>query len=399
MQKKWLVFGLAAAVAVAAVACGGDTKAPVSPSATTGGTSDLGPDNSTLKVSAPTPASPANGVELPAMAATLVVNGASATYASTPALSYRFEFYDATTGTKLADSGLIASGGAQTSYAVAANLLVAGGSYRWRARAEADGRFGPWSTFWTFTAPRTADAIPRYFRANEIWDPLTGGQSVGIPSLMEFSENGARTMSNESNIKYNLLATLEAGEFSFMVYNLNPLSQGDKTKLLSMMEGDGNDITDNDYRFTVEKRGVSYVVPGQVRIRVINGDAGDHANIHDSAPAVPPFEKARWYFVKTTWGNNRTVFQAWEADAEGKLGARVANIGVNYPGRQYRPNPHRAYVGAPVGRNGPIDASVHNMTVKWVFIGAPGTMRPGTFTPVGADMIPDFDFGFDGPGQ
>ena len=396
MQKKWLVFGLAAAIAVAAVACGGDTKTPVSPSATPAASSNLGPDNSTLKVTAPTLSAPANGVELPGMAATLVLNAATGVYVTAPALSYRFILQDATTGTQLVDSGLVASGGAQTSYAVPANLLVPGGSYRWRARAEAGGAFGPWSGFRTFTAPRTPDAIPGYFRANEIWDPLTSRVSVGIPTLMEFSADGARTISNESNIKYNLLATLESGEFSFLAYNLNPLSQGDKTKLMSMMEGD-DDITDNDYRFTVEKRGVSYPAPGQVRIRVINGDAGDHANIHDSAPVVPAFEKARWYFVKLVWGNNQTRLRIWECDSEGKIGSQIADVSVSYPGRQYRPTPHRAFIGAPVGRNGPIDASVHNMTVKWVFIGGPGTTRPGTygFAPVGFDA----DFGFSGPGQ
>jgi hypothetical protein len=33
-------------------------------------------------------------------------------------------------------------------------------------------------------------------------------------------------------------------------------------------------------------------------------------------------------------------------------------------------------VGAPVGRAGPSDASVPNMTVKWLWIGATGTPRP-----------------------
>jgi hypothetical protein len=202
---------------------------------------------------------------------------------------------------------------------------------------------------------------------------LLKGVTVGIPVNMEFTQGvGARTISNESRITYNLLQTLEAGEFSFYAYNLNPLSVGDKTKLMSMQEGSG-DITTNDYRFTVEKRGSSYPVPGQVRIRIINGDGGDEESIHDNTPFVPPLVKAQWYYVKLTWGNNLVVFRIYNNDPNGAL---VASSSVAYPGRQYRPTPHVAYVGAPVGRGGSQDASVPNMTVKGVFIGGVGTVRP-----------------------
>jgi hypothetical protein len=59
-----------------------------------------------------------------------------------------------------------------------------------------------------------------------------------------------------SYIKYHLQQTLEAGEFSILATNLEYNTEGGKTKLIAMMQGDNDgDITVNDRRFTIEKRG------------------------------------------------------------------------------------------------------------------------------------------------
>jgi len=61
---------------------------------------------------------------------------------------------------------------------------------------------------------------------------------------------------------------------------------------------------------------------------------------------------------------------------DGANGATIYNFGKPYRGT-YRPNPHRAYVGAPVGRGGPADATVPGMIVRQVWISSqPGRRSP-----------------------
>ncbi len=123
---------------------------------------------------------------------------------------------------------------------------------------------------------------------------------------------------------------------------------------------------------------MSYTVPGQVRIRIIAGDSAEEAHrIFDSAPAVPALVKNVWYFVRLTWGSGRARLRIFNADGTtGTLGSSVLDVDMGYGSFVYKPVPHTAWVGAPVGRAGPSDASVSNMTVKWVWIGGAGTTRP-----------------------
>jgi len=393
MPNKWFLYGLAAVMAVA-VACGGETKSPVSPSATTAPSTDAGPDGSTLKIYKPTLTSPANATLLTTMAPTLVLQNTTSIYAPQTIPSYQFVVVDAANAPAV-DSGPIAAGSASTSYTIPSSILKSDLTYRWRARGLSGSAYGPWSDYSSFTTPKNLSSLPGFITATTLWDPLTDSKSIGTATGMEFTKDvGARTIGNDSNIRYDLLQTINAGEYSFYVYNLNPLSAGDKTKLMSMSEGQG-DITTNDYRFTVEKRGVSYTEPGQVRIRVIAGDSDSEAGrIFDSAPTVPPLVKGVWYFVRLTWGAGRVQLLIYNADGTtGALGSKVAEVNMGYGTYTYKPVPHTAWVGAPVGRGGPQDASVANMTVKWLWIGAAGTTRPGF---AGALTLPMFDF--EGPG-
>ena len=368
MQKKWFLLGFAAVAAVA-IACGDSTKTPSSPSATASSdTAAAAADGSTLKISAPTLSSPANNATSKFVPATIP--------------TYQFQVVDSANAT-VHDSGSVGTGASLTGHRVPADKLKAEQTYRWRARGTNGSAVGPWSGYFAFTTPKGL-SDSGYQTATAVWDPLTNGKTVGNPTGMEFSTTGARTIANDSNIRYDLLQTISAGEYSFYVYNLNPLSAGDKTKIMSMQEGTG-DITTNDYRFTVEKRGATYPSPGQVRIRAILGDADDHGRIFDSAPQQPPLVKNVWYFVRLVWGAGRIRLQIFNANGDtGALGSSVLDYDMGYGSYTYKPVPHTAWVGAPVGRAGTPDASVPNMTVKWLWIGAAGTPRPGfagTFVP------------------
>ncbi len=376
MQKKWFLYGLAALMAVA-VACGGNSKtSPVSPSAATDSTTDAAADGSTWKISAPAPSLPTTASTVDSLTPNLVITNATSKFVAQTIATYRFVVLSAA-GATVYDSGLVGSGASLTGHRVAADKLKAETTYTWKARGESNSTtYGPWSTAFTFTTPK--GLTDGFQTATTLWDPLTNGKTIGTATGMEFTKDvGARTVSNESTIRYDLLQTLNAGEYSFFVYNLNPLSAGDKTKLMSMQEGT-DDITTNDYRFTVEKRGVSYTVPGQVRIRIIAGDSSEEAHrIFDSAPTVPALVKNVWYFVRLTWGSGRARLRIFNADGTtGTLGSSVLDVDMGYGSFVYKPVPHTAWVGAPVGRAGPSDASVSNMTVKWVWIGGAGTTRP-----------------------
>ena len=375
MQKKWFLFGFAA-VAAFAIACGDSAKTPASPTtAVNSDTAAAAADGSTLKIAAPTLSAPANNSTADSLTPNLVLQNAAGSYVPVTIPTYQFQVVDSANAT-VYDSGSVGAGASLTGHRVPSEKLKAEQTYRWRARGTSGSGVGPWSGYFTFTTPKGL-SDQGYQTATALWDPLTNGKSIGRQTNMEFSATGARTTSNEANIRYDLLQTISAGEFSFYVYNLNPLSAGDKTKMMSMQEGTG-DITTNDYRFTVEKRGASYTVPGQVRMRIIAGDADDHGRIFDSAPQVPPLVKNVWYFVRLTWGASRARLQIFNANGDtGALGSSVADYDMGYGSYTYKPVPHTAWIGAPVGRAGAIDASVANMTVKWVWIGAAGTPRPG----------------------
>jgi hypothetical protein len=161
---------------------------------------------------------------------------------------------------------------------------------------------------------------------------------------------------------------------SFYVDNFNPLAAGSKTKFASM-SSDAADVTTDPWRFTLEKRGASYPTPGQVRWRIITGNATSAVN--DGGPFQPVLDKTKTHFIKFTWGTGRVTLLIAEADpTTGALGTVRLNVSVGYAGT-YRPNPHMAYIGAEAGRGGPEDASVPNMTVRYVWISDGATPRPG----------------------
>jgi hypothetical protein len=113
-----------------------------------------GPDGAMLKVSAPTPASPANGVRIDSLRASLAINAAAAQFTSSPAFSYRYELVD--------PAGRVAYSGTTTGmrHDVPVELAI-DTRYRWRARAEYQGAWGPWSQFVDFLTIDYRGIVPR----------------------------------------------------------------------------------------------------------------------------------------------------------------------------------------------------------------------------------------------
>ena len=369
MSKKSLYSFAVVAVAIV-VACGDRAPNPVSPTSSPVGEADAAADGSNLKVTKPTLSGPADAAVLPDFTTPrLIINNSTATFTGTPDLLYRFEFRD--NANNLIEQAVVGTGDGRTGWTPSIKLETPLTTYRWRCRAElASGQFGPWSDTWTWNTPDR----PKSFReVGKIFDLLTDGTSVGgVVNVSMIPGVGARLNDNASTILYDPGTTMTEGEFSFVATGITAGAEGDKTKLLSMWEGDPASVTDNDYRFTIEHRGRRYIEPGQMRIRVITGDANNHGRIFDSERLYPGLRNAETYFIRTRWGSGSmdlVIFRG--VDSRAPVHFQYA---MGYGGT-YRPVPHFAAVGAPVGRNGSIDASVAGMTVNSVYLGPIG-QRP-----------------------
>jgi len=357
-------FAAAALVCVVgtAAACGRSSQTPASPSNVTPGGIEAATDGAGLKVTAPAPQFPINGVKPEEPQIVLRIGNASAKFATGVPLSYRFEVQNAG-GTQVYLSPLITGGNGTTSHEVTANL-DADQTYRWRARAEYLGMTGPWSDLASFIAPATSG----YIRGNELYDPLINGKTVGeLRGDVSFVPGrGIRLNSQLGYVSYELGQTLTNGEFSILVSELATNTKGGKTKLFAMAQG-YDDIVTNDRRMTVEKRGDP---PGIVAWRMLTH--GDQIDTEGAERMYVEFNPALDYFWKATWGGNAFNLLIREGGVNGPV---IYDMGKGYEGRDYDPNPHVVYLGAPVGRSGEDGASVNGVIIRQVWVS--GRPRPG----------------------
>jgi hypothetical protein len=338
------------------VACGQRPASPVSPTAEGATAPDAAADGSTLKASTPAPVSPVGGVQV-SDPLTFTATKATGTFADV-GMSYRFQVRSGST--VVFDSGAIGGVGAGGNVThTPAATFEPDTTFTWRVRAEYQGAFGSWSPDATFRSP-----VGAYIRGSEIRDPLTIGRTVGTPvGSVQFVKDGLELLSADSHVRYQLPQTLEAGEFSLMVTGFDEGSPGDKSKIMSMQEG-GGDITTNDYRFTVEKRGSGYFMPGATTFRIIVG-GGEHA-IFDGTRLAVAYSDERWYFWKSTWGSSFAQVEVREDSPTGRV-IYSQRVNTNHG---YRPSPHMVYLGSPVGRAGPIDASIPGTIYKHIWVSA-----------------------------
>ncbi len=352
MHRKVLLYTVAGVLGLT-LACSKSTPSPASPSSATQPETEAAADGSTLKAPAPTTTSPTGGGQVQDPL-TLTASTVTPKYGNA-ALSYRFEVRS---GSTVVSSGTVAGSGASVSFSPAP--LEPDTNFTWRVRAEAQGAFGPWSSDASFRSP-----IGAFIRGNEVRDPLTIGRTVGeIRGPAQFIPGvGLRLVEQSSHVLYRLPQNLQSGEISMMILGADEGSPGDKSKVFSMQEGpDEGDITDDDYRMTAELRGRSYSAPGAVTARIIPGDGEPR----DFPRVQFNFDSTRWYFWRFSWGNGRARLEV-RRDSETGPGLYDASTGIG--GHPYRPEPHFAYLGAPAGRAGLIDATLPGGTYKNVYIG------------------------------
>jgi len=363
-QKRFLLYSATALLAIA-IACSKSPATPIAPASTQDVSGDAAPDGSTLKVPAPTPVSPINNAQPDSLV--LVASKVTGEFDSSLNPSYQFEIRRSGAALSACSTTVAPGSGSTVSYTPSCPLEF-DTAHTWRVRAVFAGAFGPWSAEAAF---RTQSG--GYISGNELFDPLTNGRTVGTRvGGTQFTPEGIELLGHDSRVTYQLAQTLEEGEFSVMAKGYDEGSPGDKTKIMSMQEG-GGDITTNDYRFTVEKRGRDYSVPGAVTFRVITG--GGNSEIRDGARLGVAFSDERWYFWRVTWRNGRVGVEVKE---DGPNGRAIYNQSTGTSGHPYRPAPHMIHLGAPVGRAGPGDASIPGTIYKNVWVSSrPRPTFPG----------------------
>jgi hypothetical protein len=366
MHQKRFVLCSAAAVLALAIACSQSSQSPVSPGAAPEAAPAAAPDGSTLKVGPPTPVAPVNNTQVDTVV--LVANKATGKFDTTINPSYEFQINNAA-GIVAACTSVVAPGSGGTVTYTPTCSLEFEQPHTWRVRAVLDTAVGPWSAVASFRSP-----IGAYINGNEVRDPLSTGSTVGVRvgATTFIPGTGLRLDTDESRVTYVLPQNLQNGEFSVMVKGIDEGSPGDKSKVMSMQEG-FDDLTTNDYRVSVEKRGRSYPNPGAVQFRIIMGDSHEEAGrIFDSARIQLDFSDERWYFWKFTWQSPGRA--ALELRRDSPTGAVMYNDSRGTGGFLYRPIPHVIHLGAPVGRAGSQDASIPGAIYKDVWVS--GRPRP-----------------------
>jgi hypothetical protein len=277
--------------------------------------------------------SPINDARVPDGPITLIATAATYQSPEPVQLKYRFQVTN-DTGVVAYDSGLVNA----PSHAVTGALDYEK-RFSWRVRAEYQGAVGEWSTPGSFITPAGA-----YVRGNEIRDPLTNGATVGRAFGCTFIPGqGVRLDSRESYVEWRLQTPLVEGEFSAEMTNLRNGTEEWKTKVMSMMQGDGVNITENSYRVTLDKR--TLWADQGARIRYTIAARGQAAE-----PAGGPqnWNPSEVYFWKFEWRANLSRLSVF---AGGRNGRQIENISAPYAG-PYNPNPHIVRLGSVGGRNG-----------------------------------------------
>ena len=359
-HKKFALLS-ATALLASAVACSNAPETPSSPGSLTGGEGNAAPDGSTLKVTAPAPQSPVNGAQPQTL--TFVAGASTPQFAgaAAPALSYELEVKNGG-GTTVCSSTGNASGSTVTINPTC--FIEFDVNHTWRMRARLGNATGPWSAAATFRSPAGS-----FITRNEAFDLLIDGRTIGeAHGGVQFTDRGAFFPTGAAYIAYTIPDSMEEGSFSFIADGVDEGNPGDKSKVMSTGEGH-DDVTDNDYRQTLEVRGSMYPQPGTVTYRIITGDAGEEHRIHDTNRHLHmvSWSRSQTYFFKMYWGPG---YGGYEIRLNGPNGPIHDEDRVTTDGHAYRPTPLVAYIGAPPSRGGVVNQTHPGMTVRSVWLSA-----------------------------
>jgi hypothetical protein len=338
MRHKTFVLCSATALLALAVACSKSPQTPASPSSVQEGTGAAAADGSTLKVPAPPTISPVNNAQPDQVQ--LVAGKVTGKFDASVNPSYEFEIKTNAGATIAGCAATVGAGsGSNVTYTPTCSLDF-DTIYKWRVRAVYAGAVGPWSAEATFRSP-----VGGYLRGNELFDPLTKGPSAIVTSSNDVTYLpgvGVRLNTRDSYVEWALPQPCADCEFSAMMTNIGNGSEEWKTKVMSMLRGDGVDTTLNAYRVTIDKRSTWLGQGSRIRytMRSRGVDAGEPAGGGQN------WSRSRNYFWHFEWRNGQSRLKVFE---DGRNGRLMENLGVSYRA-PYNPNPHLIRLGSVGGR-------------------------------------------------
>jgi hypothetical protein len=339
MYRRNIWITAAAGALALAVACGRTPNTPVAPTGATSADTSANADGSTLKATQPVAESPINGAQ---PEGTLVLTAKAATGKfTTLELSHRFEIYNEAK-TKVCDSGLVSGSGPTVSFTATSCTLAFDAPHTWRVRAEYQGAVGPWAADASFRS-----SLGGYIKGNELFDPLTNGPSTVMSTssgVTWLPGVGVRLDGKDSYVEYRLQQPCIDCEMSALMTNLGNGSEEWKTKVMSMLRGDGVNVTDNNYRVTLDKR--TTWVGQQSVIRFTMRSRGVDAGEPKSGPQT--WNRANTYFWKFTWAGGNANLTVRDGGVDGSI---KTNLGTTYKA-PYSPDPHLIRLGSVFGRAG-----------------------------------------------
>jgi len=359
-----ILLSLSCVALVAAVACGGNDQTPVVP------TPIVNP-----LLTAPSADSPSQDEQLDTLRPTLTVkNGTSDQSGSR---TYEFQISDSADFTTaltsyitsfnvtVSKTGVPEGTDGKTSFTPDADLQPTTRFY-WRVRMTQGATVSSWSPVGKFRSK-----LVGFIRDGALFDPLIHGETLGerVGPTTFVPGKGLRLDTGTSFVRYRLPRAVGVGEYSMDVEGLAANGPGDKAKVFGMQQGTDDFIT-NDYRVDIQYRGVKGFPPNAIQWRVIYGDADDLDVRYEPTTAqrmasVYLLNPSTTYHWKFTWGPEIRLMML----EGGMTGNPLYNIGKPAPDGTYNPNPHIAYLGAPVGRSGSESASIAGTVYRNVWLG------------------------------
>ncbi len=123
--------------------------------------------------------------------------------------------------------------------------------------------------------------------------------------------------------------TLTNGELSAIITNLGNGSEEWKTKVMSMLADDGVNVTDNEYRVTLDKRTgwLGQGSPARFTFCVRSASNASHCPEPNGGPQV--WSRNKIYFWKFTWGNNVARLLIRDGGTNGSV---ILDLAASYAG-------------------------------------------------------------------
>jgi hypothetical protein len=375
--------------------CAGKS-APASPSLAT--TATTTPAGGTPKLTAPTLASPEDDLQTATLRPVLTVNNGTSDQSGTR--TYEFQISDSSSFTAIGgtsytvavDKTSVAEDPTgKTSFAPDQDLQPATRFY-WRARVTQGSTTSDWST-----TAKVRTNVQGFNRPGELYDPLVNGETVANLRFKRTAfvpGKGLRVDDNDSYVRYLLLQTITAGEFSMDLEGIsangatsafrNDNPDQAKLKVFSMC-GCSADFysSNNTYLCDVQYRGPNGNPDNALQFKCLFGadEEGYKLELDLAArnAAVRLLNAANTYHFKATWANFFRL-QVFDGGPGGVAGSGTALGGTQIFDQSlptfgtYSPNPHFAYLG--VNNSGSETGSWPGVIYRNVWIG--NKPRPAT---------------------